>query len=107
MSFPKEIYSHGFTSFASNQPVAFASKLFLNELPTQNMLIRRFPLAFEHYPLCLLCHNDPESLDHIGNCSYWSPASSEAHSNLRSYSSLTLKLLHHSRPLIQDQFYSE
>src|ERR1051325_187801 len=100
MSFPKELSSHGFTSFASNQSIAFALKLFLDELPVQNILIRHFPNAFEHYPLCLLCHNAPESLDHVRSCSFWLAPTASDCSNLRSYTSIVLKVLHHAKPFV-------
>jgi hypothetical protein len=57
MTFPKALRCHTFTSFAHNQEQAFASKLFLDILPTQEVFKHHYPDTFEQ-----------ETLDYMGNC---------------------------------------
>ena len=106
-AFPNTLKSHSYTSFTINHQVAFASKLFLDELPVQLRLSRRFPDAFAPYPLCLLCQQFPESLDHVGVCSSWSPNASGPCTLLRSFNGIVLKMLYHSQPFIDQRYYSE
>jgi exonuclease III len=56
------------TSFRKQSRIMFTLKLFLDELPTLEILRIRNAATYDNYTSCLLCSVDMESLDHVWTC---------------------------------------